>query len=189
MRPNCKRETKTVFKITLPCSGRLTDEVDVQVLINIMGLVPVASASNGQLVDGDLYGAGGESAVATQQASAELARAVQQQTELLTAAQANSSTGQNGAEQMQADEANGRLGGVQPKQPQMRMVSHTIAIKRKKICTQHPVPVQPALRPNEVRPPNQLPAGYVPPSAPLQQTNDANKWPSANSALDQQVSI
>lgn len=39
---------RLVFKITLPCSGRLSDEVDVQVLINITGLVEPSDALSGR---------------------------------------------------------------------------------------------------------------------------------------------
>lgn len=49
----------------------------------------------------------------------------------------------NSTDGMQSDEA---------AQPQMRLVSHTLVIKRKKICTMHPVPIQPTPK---VHPPNQ----------------------------------
>ena len=169
-----------VFKITLPCSGKITDEVDVQVLINIMGLVPVAeerSSDNGS-ASGDQVGADQLDQVEQQQqqeqiaSDYQLARAIQQQQNELMAANNyinNNNSGGNqsalGTDQplMQADES--KDGSVQATQmnkrqrPQMRMVSHTLAIKRKKICTMHPVPVQPvASRQPEIRPPNQAPS-------------------------------
>jgi hypothetical protein len=227
-----------VFKITLPCSGKITDEVDVQVLINIMGLVPVSSGPAGQLqqdsqdAEEDADGLG-QSAAAGEASSSvsdyQLARAVQQQSELLAAGgqagspptsaggPANSSTANSGADQMQADQqqaagepalgatgaaavgqtkrlAAGQQGLMQ--QPPMRMVSHTLAIKRKKICTMHPVPVQPAHpRHPEIRPPNQPPQliGSVPPPPPPPiQNNEISSpapkanWPKGATAFDQQ---
>lgn len=74
-----------VFKITLPCSGRVTDEVDVQVLINISG----------------------------------------QPAELDALELADEPTSE-------------------------RLISYTLAIKRKKICTSQPIQVQPRTAPNFV---------------------------------------
>lgn len=102
-----------MFKITLPCSGSVTDEVDVQVLINITGYVEaepdLVATSAGEPASGP---ANGE----------------------------QSSNLSSQGDQMQSDQATDSQ--------KLRLVTHTLAIKRKKICTQHPVQVdQPARRP------------------------------------------
>lgn len=114
-----------VFKITLPCSGKVTDEVDVQVLINILGQVEEDS-SLGVASSGN----------AEQHAPAPLEQA-------------------------------GRVS--EAPETSSRLVSHTLAIKRKKICTIHPMPVHP-------RPPTQpvLPAATPTPI----QSHEQNRWPS-----------
>lgn len=201
-----------MFKITLPCSGKLTDEVDVQVLINIAGLVPLSSdAAANEYTDGtaalDSTAAG--TPTQEQQADYQLARAVHaQQNELLNQAGGNLSLGGSSSsttsgttsppagsqqgDQMQADEAAGSAGKMRAP---MRHVSHTIAIKRKKICTMHPVPVPPvpSRAPDMIRPPNQPPVSES--SVVTPPGGGGNKWPSpkdsgaAQSQQPQQVSV
>lgn len=122
---DCKCDQRAVFKITLPCSGKVTDETDVQVLINISGLVPADEF--GQAAGEEPLG-GQDQLVAEQ--VAQLARAEQQ-----SASGANSTNvAELAASGMLADEA-------ELVRPTLRPVAHTLAIKRKKICTVAPLPV------------------------------------------------
>lgn len=99
-----------MFKITLPCSGKVTDEVDVQILINILGYVDDSQDSS------------------SLSSSSILDEQQQQQADQFQAQLASAES------MMQSDQASEQSG--------KRLVSHTLAIKRKKICTVNPVPVQ-----------------------------------------------
>lgn len=154
------RETK-VFRITLPCSGKFTSEVDVEVFINISGFVPVdeappslaANFSPGAASDEDSAEAG-SAADMDAEASAVAASAV-----AATPGGAGdgdesggreiSASGGSAADQMQSDQAQDSTvaAAASEKQPQLRQVSHTLAIKRKKICTMQPVLVHPNIHP------------------------------------------
>lgn len=99
----------SVFKITLPCSGKLSAEVDVQVLIQLSCLQPdLSSQAANNLQDGQQ--------------------------------QADSNNSLNGLDQQQQATT-------------FRTFSHTLAVRRKKICTQQaqpvplplPLPPQPAI--------------------------------------------
>lgn len=114
-----------MFKITLPCSGKVTDEVDVQILINILGFVDDSQDSSSP-----------SSSILDQQQ--------QQQADQLQAQLASAES------MMQSDQASEQSG--------KRLVSHTLAIKRKKICTVHPVPVQARVPPlAKSQPPTSVP--------------------------------
>lgn len=131
-----------VFKITLPCSGKVTDEVDVQVLINILGSVddsPDASSSS-----------------PSSSSSSSSLNSDQSQLDVSPSQIAPADT-------MQSDQASDQ----QPAADKQHLVSHTLAIKRKKICTVHPVPVQPRVhqQPTKNQPPPETPN---------------NKWPYAD---------
>lgn len=124
----------------------MTDEVDVQVLINITGYVSAA--------DEELSGV--------------------QQPELGNATSADAL--------MQAD------GGVLV--DKMRLVSHTLAIKRKKICTQNPISVQAMGQtpPNTAAPAPRLPHVPVPDERPAQGSSGGeplglDKWPTKPSGF------
>lgn len=143
----------TVFKITLPCSGKRTDEVDVQVLINISGMVPVET-NNNDMISGDQEGTVSP-AQDQLNADMQLASMTMARQQLATAQQmATGDININSTDGMQSDEA---------VQPMMRLVSHTLVIKRKKICTMHPVPIQPTPK---VWPANQ-PTTRVPQVGPM----------------------
>lgn len=166
----------------------------MQVLINIVGWVPVEPEDEQrfELVDA---AAQQQQLAADYQVARAVAAANAAETGSQHGLQANSSgqgaleTGakwapSGAADQMQADQTEGP-------QQMMRLVSHTLAIKRKKICTMHPVPVQAApVRPTGLssaellRPPtqpilNSQLASPAPP--PMQQQADlgaapANRW-------------
>lgn len=125
-----------MFKITLPCSGSVTDEVDVQVLINITGYVEA---------EPDL--------LATSAAEQPLSGSAGEQSTNLSSQ----------SDQMQSDQAATDSGAQK-----LRLVTHSLAIKRKKICTQHPVQVdQPARRPIRIdhwQPPLAPPAHTLAPT-------------------------
>lgn len=146
--PVIARFPRKVFKITLPCSGKVNDELDVQVLINITGQIE------------------------QQDSSADL------ESDLLDAANAQidsaSSSSSTQVESMQSDQA-----------VRWRQVSHTLTIKRKKICTAHPLPVQarPAQSIVQHQPQPQLGA--------LQVANKSQNasWPAQRSQPTQTVSF
>lgn len=146
-----------MFKITLPCSGKVTGEVDVQVLIKITGFVPADEL---------------EEAAYLEPASEVLA--------------ANSS-GLAEANLMQSDEP--------PSNERLRLVDHTLAIKRMKICTMHPVPVpvQPKqpVQVAQAAPKQGFQMAAPAQPAPVSQARPENRWqqPAGNNAAQvQQVS-
>ena len=240
-------EPPAVFKITLPCSGKVTDEVDVQVLINILGWLPPADEfdlAGARLGGASSVGRDSDEGAAVEQSGRDFGGSADEHQVARALAAANSAgpslgggggtadgapqPSSNGSaqaqqqdQQMQADEASAgspaaasaaaaAAGGA----PQMRLVSHTLAIKRKKICTMHPVHVQPMARTTGaelLRPPTQPilnaqlaspapPAAQAPPQQPAQSpppsaqadSQAANRWAaqaSADSAPMQQVSL
>lgn len=110
-----------VFKITLPCSGKVTDEVDVQVLINILGAIDDSQ---------DLPPSSSSSSSSSPSPSS--LNSDQGQLDVSPSQMAS-------ADAMQSDQASDQ----QATASNQHIVSYTLAIKRKKICTVHPVPVQP----------------------------------------------
>ena len=158
-----------MFKITLPCSGKVTDETDVQVLINVSGQV---------LVDEEPQQAAGLFSELQDELPAAAAPRASSQA-VGAAAPADNSTTPSGSTGTTTQEPQAATGAMQADEPQPRrtkFVSHTLAIKRKKICTMHPVPapvpnVHPATQPRaQVLPP-------PPPSPPLQLAQPAQPQP------------
>lgn len=113
---------RLVFKITLPCSGKLSDEVDVQVLINISGFVPVELGNLDPRSAGSSAPGSELTGAASSSGNPDLAP-----NERPDPAPSPSSAVPQSAE-MSDSHAPSRL----------RQVSHILAVRRKKICTQRP---------------------------------------------------
>lgn len=219
-----------MFRVTLPCSGKFTDEVDVSVIINITGFVPVdesivgaadslpigsssaddedeleqnpaaaaaasAAAAAGEPAVRTAATTGGEDASTSTVASSSSSLSTQSQPSSAGNSSAATTTAAAGTDEasassrnlMQSDQEDSSSSAhLQPTRIVLRPVSHTLNIKRKKICTMHPVPVQP-----NTYPPTQPTQRPVLPTAPGSSGSgnsiSAAKWPAIQSQSADQV--
>lgn len=191
----------------MPCSGKSTSEVDVEILIHISGLVPAEEPTPLTILDsGDASaaGAGGSEDADDSSADSSSGEAVKAATtggsdsDTSTAPSTNqTSAAAASAEEalrnlMQSDQedssssSSSSAGQRQQQQPaEMKKVSYMLTIKRKKICTMHPVPVQP-----NTYPPTQSTQRPVLPPQPQSHINsNNNKWPIQSQPAEPVVSF